>query len=60
MLDMLLLCALPLREPVAAAGPIVMNSAEEVQMAYRQLQEGTFLQRSYVLKQQTEKGSWKA
>mmetsp|Transcript_20916 Transcript_20916/g.51408 ORF Transcript_20916/g.51408 Transcript_20916/m.51408 type:complete len:384 (+) Transcript_20916:59-1210(+) len=59
-LDMLLLCALPLREPVAAAGPIVMNSAEELQMAYRQLEEGTFLKRSYVLKQQMEKGYWEA
>ncbi|CAJ1934154.1 unnamed protein product [Cylindrotheca closterium] len=59
-LDMVLLAAVPLREPLAAAGPIVMNSAEEVQMAYRQLEEGTFLKRSYVLKQHREKGYWKA
>lgn len=58
-LDMLILCALPLREPVASAGPIVMNSAEEVQQAYRQLEEGTFLKRSYVIKQQMENGYWK-
>lgn len=55
-LDMLILSATPLRERVAAAGPIVMNSAEEIQMAYRQLEEGTFLNRPYVLKQQMEKG----
>lgn len=59
MLDMLLLAGEPLREPVASAGPIVMNTANEVNDAYRQLEEGTFLNRDYVLKQQMSKGYWK-
>ena len=39
-----LLCSgQPLREPVAWYGPIVMNSQAELQTAFRELEEGTFL-----------------
>jgi len=58
-LDMLILAAAPLREPVASAGPIVMNTADEVNDAYRQLQDGTFLKRDHVLRQQMAKGYWR-
>ena len=33
----------PLKEPVAWYGPIVMNTQEQLQQAYEELQEGTFL-----------------
>lgn len=33
----------PLREPIAWGGPIVMNTREELDAAFRQLQDGTFL-----------------
>jgi len=36
----------PLREPIAWGGPIVMNTREELDEAFRQLREGTFLKRS--------------
>ncbi|KAL9182465.1 hypothetical protein ACHAXT_013117 [Thalassiosira profunda] len=48
--DFLLLAAKPLGEPVAQAGPIVMNRATEVRDAYQQLQDGTFLDREYALR----------
>jgi redox-sensitive bicupin YhaK (pirin superfamily) len=57
-LDMLVLTAQPLREPVASAGPIVMNTADEVNDAYQQLQDGTFLDRELVLKKQRSKAYW--
>jgi redox-sensitive bicupin YhaK (pirin superfamily) len=33
----------PLREPIAWGGPIVMNTREELDQAFRQLRDGTFL-----------------
>mmetsp|Transcript_32239 Transcript_32239/g.82149 ORF Transcript_32239/g.82149 Transcript_32239/m.82149 type:complete len:329 (-) Transcript_32239:162-1148(-) len=41
--DVLLLSGAPLREPVALGGPIVMNTRDELRQAYRELQDGTFL-----------------
>lgn len=39
----LLISGKPIREPVAWGGPIVMNTREEVQQAFREYEEGTFL-----------------
>jgi len=39
----LLVSGEPLREPVAWYGPIVMNTQEQLQTAYEELQRGTFL-----------------
>ncbi len=39
----LLVSGRPLREPVAWRGPIVMNTEEELQTAFREYHEGTFL-----------------
>lgn len=33
----------PLREPVVARGPFVMNTEEEINQAYREYRQGTFL-----------------
>ncbi len=38
-----LYCAEPLGEPIAWAGPIVMNTREELALAQRELREGTFI-----------------
>ena len=35
----------PLREPIAWGGPIVMNTRDELDEAFRQLRDGTFLNR---------------
>ncbi len=40
----LLVAGRPLREPVAWRGPIVMSSEAELDLAFRQLADGTFLQ----------------
>jgi redox-sensitive bicupin YhaK (pirin superfamily) len=41
--DFLLLSGKPRREPVAWQGPIVMNTAEELQKAFDEYRDGTFL-----------------
>jgi len=40
---MLFLCAKPLGEPISWRGPIVMNTREEIQTAFRELEENTFI-----------------
>jgi hypothetical protein len=40
----LLMTGRPLREPVAWRGPIVMNTQDELRAAFRELDEGTFLE----------------
>jgi redox-sensitive bicupin YhaK (pirin superfamily) len=39
----LLVSGQPIREPVAWYGPIVMNTVEELEQAYAELREGTFI-----------------
>ena len=34
---------LPLNEPVAFGGPIVMNTKEELALAFKELREGNFI-----------------
>lgn len=41
----LLVSGRPLREPVAWGGPIVMNTDEELDLAFRELGEGTFIKK---------------
>ena len=38
----LLFAGKPLKEPIAWGGPIVMNTKEELNEAFRELSEGTF------------------
>lgn len=42
-LRFMVFCALPLREPIAWAGPIVMNTREELDKAFAQLRDKTFI-----------------
>jgi len=42
----LLIAAEPLHEPVAWGGPIVMNTQEELNQAFQELDEGTFIKHS--------------
>lgn len=39
----LLFSAKPLNEPIAWGGPVVMNTKEELDLAFKQLQDGTFI-----------------
>lgn len=39
----ILISGMPLKEPVAWYGPIVMNTQEELETAFREYEEGTFL-----------------
>ena len=39
----LLVSGLPLREPVAWGGPIVMNTQAELETAFAEYEQGTFL-----------------
>jgi len=39
----LLICGRPINEPVAWRGPIVMNTAEELDLAFREYRQGTFI-----------------
>jgi redox-sensitive bicupin YhaK (pirin superfamily) len=41
----LLVSGKPLQEPVAWYGPIVMNTQEQLQQAYEELEKGTFLKK---------------
>lgn len=43
--QVLLISSLPLGEPIAWGGPIVMNTKTELQKAFRDLEMGTFLQK---------------
>jgi hypothetical protein len=42
----LLLSGRPLKEPIAWGGPIVMNTAEELELAFRELRENTFVKKT--------------
>ncbi|MCK5447133.1 MAG: pirin family protein, partial [Gemmatimonadetes bacterium] len=39
----LLVSGKPIQEPVAWAGPIVMNTQEQLKQAYSELRDGTFI-----------------
>ena len=43
-LRFVLVAGRPLREPVAWGGPIVMNTQEELDRAFAEIQNGTFIQ----------------
>lgn len=43
---LLLFCGAPLGEPVAWRGPIVMNTQEELDQAFREVRDGTFIRSS--------------
>ncbi len=41
-LRMLVFAAKPLREPIAWGGPIVMNTSDEIDQAFKEIRQGTF------------------
>jgi hypothetical protein len=45
----LLVSGKPLEEPVAWYGPIVMNTQEQLQQAFQELERGTFLKQEHIL-----------
>jgi len=45
-LRFLLISGKPLDEPVAWAGPIVMNTQEELDLAFREYRTGTFIKKN--------------
>ncbi len=45
-LRFLLVSGKPIREPIAWRGPIVMNSQDELRLAFRELDQGTFIKHS--------------
>jgi redox-sensitive bicupin YhaK (pirin superfamily) len=42
-LRLLLISGKPIREPVAWHGPIVMNTQQELRVAFEELEQGTFI-----------------
>ena len=44
-LRFLLMAGQPLREPIAWGGPIVMNTREELKLAFKELEENSFIKR---------------
>ncbi|MPM87866.1 hypothetical protein SDC9_134966 [bioreactor metagenome] len=48
-LRFILFSAKPLHEPVAWGGPIVMNTREELDRAFAELRDGTFIQTEPIL-----------
>ena len=42
-LRFLLISGMPIREPVAWQGPIVMNTQEELRIAFEEYEAGTFI-----------------
>jgi quercetin 2,3-dioxygenase len=46
----LLISGKPIREPIAWRGPIVMNTEEELRIAFQELEEGTFIKHQGVLR----------
>jgi hypothetical protein len=45
-LRFMLVSGMPINEPVAWGGPIVMNTQEELQIAFNELNKGTFIKAS--------------
>jgi redox-sensitive bicupin YhaK (pirin superfamily) len=41
----ILISGMPIREPIAWRGPIVMNTQEELDVAFREFREGTFIKK---------------